>query len=255
MEIEGVNVLGTPVARVTYESAFELVQQLARQSRPTAVCPANTHILSEARHDPTFARVLSKFDLVLPDGMPVVWAMNLRGAALADRVYGPYFMKYVLERTPRPWRHFFFGDTVEVLQVMKHAAAQLQPKIDIAGTLSPPFRSWTESDEAHFAQTINASAADFVWVALAGGRMERWIIANQWRYRRGVFLAVGDAFTLLSGRRPFAPKWMQRLGLTWLFRMLAEPRRLGPRYLRYNSLFVFYLLRELLFRKPDREGA
>jgi N-acetylglucosaminyldiphosphoundecaprenol N-acetyl-beta-D-mannosaminyltransferase len=245
-----INILGTSVARVTYQSAFEIVQDLAREARPTAVCPSNTHILSEARHDPEFARVMSKFDLVFPDGMPVVWAMNLRGAKLSDRVYGPYFMKYVLERTPRPWRHFFFGDTDEVLEALKHAAVQLQPNIDIVGAISPPFRAWTEADEAHFAQTINSAEPHFVWVALAGGRMEQWIVANQSRYYRGVFLAVGDAFTLLGGRRPFAPKWMQRLGLTWLFRMLGEPRRLGPRYLRYNSLFVFYLLRDWLLGPP-----
>jgi N-acetylglucosaminyldiphosphoundecaprenol N-acetyl-beta-D-mannosaminyltransferase len=252
MEIEKIKILGTPVARVTYESAFEIVQDLARESRPTAVCPSNTHILSEARHDPEFARVMSKFDLVFPDGMPVVWAMNLRGAGLSDRVYGPYFMKYVLERTPRPWRHFFFGDTEEVLKALERAATQLQPNIDIVGMISPPFRAWNESDEAQFAQTINAVAPDFVWVALAGGRMEQWIVGNQSRYHRGVFLAVGDAFTLLSGRRPFAPKWMQRLGLTWLFRMLAEPRRLGPRYFRYNSLFVYYLVRDAVFGPPAR---
>jgi N-acetylglucosaminyldiphosphoundecaprenol N-acetyl-beta-D-mannosaminyltransferase len=255
MEFETVNILGMPVARVNYESAFEIVQDLARQSRPTAVCPANTHIVSEARRDPSFACVMSKFDLVLPDGMPVVWAMNLRGADLSDRVYGPYLMKYVLERTPKPWRHFFFGDSDEVLEVLKRAAVQLQSNIHIAGSLSPPFRAWTEADEMQFAVTINSAEPDFVWVALAGGRMERWIVANQWRYRRGVFLAVGDAFTLLSGRRSFAPKWMQRLGLTWLFRMLKEPWRLGPRYLQYNSLFLYYLIRDSLLGPPSRQGV
>src|SRR2546423_8618945 len=105
MEQETVNVFGVRVARVTYQSAFENVQKLARESRPTAVCPSNTHILAEARHNPEFARVMSKFDMVLPDGMPVVWAMNLRGAGLSDRVSGPYLLKYALELTPPPCRH------------------------------------------------------------------------------------------------------------------------------------------------------
>jgi N-acetylglucosaminyldiphosphoundecaprenol N-acetyl-beta-D-mannosaminyltransferase len=239
---------------VTYQSALEIVQELAREPRPTAVCPANTHILAEARQEPDFARVMAKFDLVLPDGMPVVWALNLRGAGLSDRVYGPYFMKYVLQNTPRPWRHFFFGDTAECLEDLRRAAIKLQPDIEIVGTLSPPFREWTESDDAQFAQTISSAAPDFVWVALAGGRMEQWIIANQARYNRGVFLAVGDAFTLLSGRRPFAPKWMQRLGLTWLFRLLAEPRRLGPRYLKYNLMYLFYFLGEALRGRASNES-
>jgi N-acetylglucosaminyldiphosphoundecaprenol N-acetyl-beta-D-mannosaminyltransferase len=182
--------------------------------------------------------------------MPVVWALNLRGAGLSDRVYGPYFMKYAIQNAPHPWRHFFFGDTEQVLDGLKRAAIQLQPDIEIVGAISPPFRAWTESDEAQFAETINRANPDFVWVALPGGRMERWIVDNQPHYNRGVFLAVGDAFTLLSGRRPFAPSWMQRLGLTWLYRMISEPRRLGPRYLRYNSLFVYYLVRDWLLGPP-----
>ena len=125
---------------------------------------------------------------------------------------------------------------------LQQAMRRLQPDIEIVGALSPPFRVWNEADQKSFADTINAARPDFVWVALPGVRMEQWIIANQDRYNGGVFLAVGDAFTLLSNRRPFAPAWMQRFGLTWFYRLCADPRRLGPRYLRYNSLFVYYMI-------------
>src|SRR5262249_38151999 len=170
-----------------------------------------------------FARVMSKFDLVLPDGMPVVWALNLRGAGLSDRVYGPYFMRYAMQNAPRPWRHFFFCDAAAARDRLNRAAIQFQPDLDIVDAISPPFRAWTESDEVQFAETINRANPDFVWVALPGGRMERWIVDNQRHYNRGVFLAVGDAFTLLSGRRPFAPGWMQRLRLTWLYPLISQP--------------------------------
>jgi len=249
--IESIRVLGTSVACATYDSALERIKALAREPRPTAVCPSNTHILGEARHNPGFAAVLARFDLVLPDGMPVVWALNLRGAGLKDRVYGPYFMRHALRHTPRPWRHFFFGDSEECLIELQRALVELQPDIEIVGMLSPPFRPFTEADEVLFADIINRTDPDFVWVALPGVRMEQWIIDNQPRYRRGVFLAVGDAFTLLSGRRSFAPSWMQRMGLTWAYRLCREPLRLGPRYLRYNSIFVFYFLWDLV-RGRDR---
>jgi UDP-N-acetyl-D-mannosaminuronic acid transferase (WecB/TagA/CpsF family) len=85
--------MGTAVACATYDSALEHVTALAREPRPAAVCPSYTDILGEARHNPGFARVLARFDLVLADGMPVVWALNLRGAGLKDRIYGPYFMR------------------------------------------------------------------------------------------------------------------------------------------------------------------
>jgi len=251
--LPSIKVLGTPVACATYDSALEQIKTLAREPRATAVCPSNTHILGEARHNPEFARTLARFDLVLPDGMPVVWALNFLGADLKDRVYGPYFMQHALRNTARPWRHFFFGDSEECLAELRRILVGLQPNIEIVGMLSPPFRSFTETDETAFAETINRADPDFIWVALPGVRMERWIIDNQPGYRRGVFLAVGDAFALLSGRRSFAPAWMQRTGLTWLYRLSKEPLRLGPRYLCYHSMFVAYWLwdavRERLWKK------
>jgi N-acetylglucosaminyldiphosphoundecaprenol N-acetyl-beta-D-mannosaminyltransferase len=246
MAVKSIEVLGVPVACVTYDSALEHIKQLAGELRPAAVCPANTHILAEAQRDAAFADVMAKFDLVLPDGMPVVWALNYFRAGLHDRVYGPYIMRHTLKYTPRPWRHFFFGDSEECIAELRKVARQLQPEIEIVGSISPPFRLFTEEDEAAFAEIINSAAPDFVWVALPGVRMERWIIENQPLYKHGVFLAVGDAFTLLSGRRKFAPAWMQRTGLTWLFRLMAEPGRLAPRYLKYNLLFVFYFLKSIL---------
>jgi N-acetylglucosaminyldiphosphoundecaprenol N-acetyl-beta-D-mannosaminyltransferase len=248
-----IQILGVPVAVASYESALERVKALAKQPRPTAVCPANTHILAEARHNREFAQ--TRFDLILPDGMPIVWALNRSGAKLRDRVYGPYFMRHTLRHTPRPWRHFFFGDSEACLADLSRVAKELQPDIEIAGAISPPFRDLTEQDEASFAESINRAEPDFVWVALPGVRMERWIISNQARFKRGVFLAVGDAFTLITGRRPFAPPWMQRFGMTWLYRLSHEPKRLGPRYLRYNALYVYYTFLDLIgHRQPVNAG-
>jgi N-acetylglucosaminyldiphosphoundecaprenol N-acetyl-beta-D-mannosaminyltransferase len=246
-----IRILGVPVAVATYDSALDRVKVLASQPRPTAVCPANTHILAEARHNPQFARILGKFDLVLPDGMPIVWALNRSGANLTDRVYGPYFMRHALRNTPRPWRHFFFGDCDSCLADLRRVSKELQPDIEIVGSMSPPFGNFTEQDEESFAAAINRAEPDFIWVALPGVRMEQWIVANQKRYKRGVFLAVGDAFTLLTGRRPFAPPWMQRAGLTWMYRLSHEPSRLGPRYVRYNLLYLYYTLLDRLGNRPS----
>ena len=240
--IRTIKILGLPVACATYDSALERLKELAHEPRATTVCPSNTSIFAEARHNPDFAQVMAGFDLVLPDGMPVVWALNCFGAGLSDRVYGVYLMRHALQHAPRPWRHFFFGDTEACLADLRRAAIQMQPDIEIVGMISPPFRTLTEDDEASFAEAINQAAPDFIWVALPGERAARWIIANRARYRRGVFLAVGDAFRLLSGRGRIAPAWMQRCGLGWMFRLANEPARLGPRYLKYNSFFLFYLL-------------
>ena len=249
-------ILGTPVAVVDYESAIAESRRLAAEPRPAAVAASNTHIISLARHRRDFGDVMRKFDLVLPDGMPLRWSLNTKGAKLTDRVYGPYFMEKMIRATPNPWRHFFFGGTEETLEALASHLREIQPEIDIAGALSPPFRAWTEEDETEFARVIADSKADFIWVALGGERQERWIIDNLKRHTRGVFFAVGDAFVLLAGQRAYAPAWMQRLGITWAYRLWQEPRRLWRRYTQFNSLFLFYTVRDALLGTPDgRHGG
>ena len=243
-------ILGTPVAVVDYDSAIAESRRLAGEDRPAAVAASNTHIVALARHRPDFGEVMRSFDLVLPDGMPLRWSLNAQGAKLTDRVYGPYFMEKMIRATPRPCRHFFFGGTEETLQALTAHLRESQPDIEIAGTLSPPFREWTEEDEEEFARVIAASGADFVWVALGGERQERWIAGNLRRHARGVFFAVGDAFVLLAGQRSFAPGWMQRLGITWAYRLWQEPRRLWRRYTQFNSLFLLYTMRDAIFGTP-----
>ncbi len=237
---KSVEVLGVGLMATDYHGAVGLVAELAKREKPGTVTACNTHLVALARHQPDFGRVLGGFDLLLPDGMPLIWSMRRNGADLQDRVYGPYFMEEALKNLPRPWRHFFFGGTESCLRQLSEAARQIQPDVEIVGTLSPPFRVWTEKDEEGFAETIRKSGADFIWVALGGDRQERWVAKNLPRYSRGVFIAVGDAFELLAGRRAFAPAGMQKAGLTWLYRLWQEPRRLFPRYLKFNSLFLFY---------------
>jgi exopolysaccharide biosynthesis WecB/TagA/CpsF family protein len=235
-----VEVLGMGLQATDYAGGVKLLEELAHREKPGMVAACNTHLVALARHRADFGVVLGKFDLLLPDGMPLVWSIRRKGVGLKDRVYGPYFMMEALKLLPRPWKHFFFGGTESCLRELTVSARQAQPEVEIVGTLSPPFRAWTEKDEEEFASVIRNSGADFIWVALGGDRQERWIEKNLKRHSKGIFLAVGDAFELLAGRRAFAPRWMQKAGLTWLYRLWQEPRRLFPRYFKYNSLFLYY---------------
>ena len=250
MHLRSLPILGTPVHCATYDSGLDEVKRLAAQEVPAAVSACNTHLIALARKDPSFGETMRGFDLVLPDGYPLVWQLNRAGAKLRDRVYGPYFMRHVLRHTPRPFRHFFFGGSEDCLLRLKATALEIQPGLEIAGTFSPPYRDWSEEDEQRFAEMIASAQADFIWVALGGERQERWILKNLPRHSRGVFFAVGDAFELLAGSRPFAPTWMQRAGLTWLYRLAQEPKRLFPRYVKFNSLFLYYLCRDRFLGTP-----
>lgn len=244
--IRRIELLGTPVDCLTYATAFEEACRLAKLDRATALAASNTHIISTARADPEFAAVMRRFDVVLPDGTPLVWLLNSRGAGLPDRVYGPYFMRYTLKNAPRPWRHFFFGGSQETLDRLCHNARLLNPDIEIAGALSPPFRAWSDDERQSFIDQINEARPDFIWVALGGERQERWIAEHLGKIRRGLMCAVGDAFALLAGERDFAPTTLQQAGLTWLYRLLQEPQRLFARYLKHNTLFITQCIADLI---------
>jgi N-acetylglucosaminyldiphosphoundecaprenol N-acetyl-beta-D-mannosaminyltransferase len=247
------SVIGLPTNCLDYDSAMAQAKAFIHRGAPSAIAFANTHIAVAARKDRKFGAAMDAFDLVLPDGMPLVWCLNRQGAGLKDRVYGPLFMEKMLASTPKPWKHFLFGGTAQCLEALQSNIRRRFPDVAVAGASSPPFRSWTEDDLASFAAVIRAAEPDFVWVALGGVRQETWIAENMHRFQNGVFLAVGDAFELLAGRSRMAPMWMQRAGLGWLFRLCHEPRRLWKRYLVYNTLFIGAILRASL--TPRQESA
>jgi len=242
------NVLGTPLQVTDYEGALRHVVRLTQGPCASLVAAANTHLVAEAAGNPEFAAVLRGFDLVLPDGMPLVWALRLDGFRISDRVYGPYFMEYVLKHAPARMRHCFFGGTLECLEKLRQRAKEMRPELRITDAISPPFGKWDEATETGLIERINRADADFVWVALGGVKQESWMAQNRQRFARGVFVGAGDAFALIAGLRNYAPAWMQRAGLTWLHRLVKEPGRLLRRYVRYNSRFVAALLAERLRR-------
>lgn len=246
-ELQSGRVLGCRISIETYESATTRLVEMVHSGAARLVAAANTHLVSEAQSDPEFAKILEGFDLVLPDGMPLVWALQLDGQAIRERVYGPYLMDYVIRYACSGLRHYFFGGTKECLEALRVRLIEARPELQIAGMVSPPFGQWDEVTEKRMIEEINHAGADFVWVALGGVKQERWIAANRGKFDRGVFMAVGDAFVLLAGMRSYAPDWMQRLGMTWLYRLAQEPRRLAGRYLKYNVQFVTAFLKERWF--------
>lgn len=236
------SVLGTPIAGVDDAGALEACARLARSGRPCAVSPGSVRTVLQARLDPAFRHAMERFDLVLPGGMPLVWVLNRRGARLRDRLYGPYFMRHVLEHAEPGTRHFFFGGTGETLAEWTESVRKSNPGAVIAGVCSPPLREWTEEDEEGFARQIRESGADYIWVAPGRVGPERWIAANLHRHSRGVFSAVGDV-PGTSRPRAALP--------AWLLQVLRDPVRRGWGPLRDALLFLYYLVRDGLM---GREG-
>ena len=214
-----IGLLGTPLALTDYATFAAFCVAAARESRPVAVEFVNTHIVALCRHDTAFRDVLRDYDHLVPDGMPLVWCLNLRGANLRDRVYGPTFMRKFLETAPAGSTHYLLGGSAECAARLREIFLARNPGLKFVGG----FHGRCGADgilegaaEAEVIAEINALAPDFIW--------------------------VGFAFDANAGLKPDAPAWMQRCGLTWLFRLASEPRRLLGRYVKYNSLFLFYLL-------------
>jgi N-acetylglucosaminyldiphosphoundecaprenol N-acetyl-beta-D-mannosaminyltransferase len=210
-----------------------------------AFCSVDTVV--QCQRNEELAAAVNDFELASPDGMPLVWLSNLGGVAEIERVDGPNSMLAICEQgVALRYRHFFYGSTEETLSALEGRLRALLPGIQIAGSISPPFRPVTEAENEEIAERINRAQPDIIWVGLGMPKQELWIAQNAWRLEAPVILAVGAAFGFTAGLVKRAPRWMQRSGLEWLFRFSQEPRRLWRRYLLGNPYFVWLVVRDFV---------
>jgi N-acetylglucosaminyldiphosphoundecaprenol N-acetyl-beta-D-mannosaminyltransferase len=240
------NVLGTGVSALTLDEARDLV--LAAQGRPRLgyVCLCTTHGLGEARRDPALRAIYNHSYLTTPDGMPLVWFGRRQGQKSLTRVYGPDLMMAVCDAgRSLGLRHYFYGGQPGVAELLRDQLSARFPDLQVVGTLTPPFRPLTETEFAGLRADIAAQKPDIVWVGLSTPKQERFMAGAWEQLDAGLLIGVGAAFDFHSGRVAQAPRWMQRSGLEWLFRLGTEPRRLAKRYLVYNTLFVLRAFAQL----------
>ncbi len=235
-------ILGCNIGEINYESATQLILGLARKRESYYVCVANVHMVMEAYDDAEFRQIVNAADLVTPDGMPLVWVMRLQGLRQQERVYGPALTQFVLEAANREGIPVgFYGSTPQTLEKLKRNVQQRYPSLKIAYLYAPPFRPLTPEEDEEVVRAINDSGTRILFVGLGCPKQERWMAAHKGRVQ-AVMLGVGAAFDFLAGVKPQAPRWMQRAGLEWLFRLASEPRRLWRRYLLNNPRFVLLVL-------------
>jgi exopolysaccharide biosynthesis WecB/TagA/CpsF family protein len=234
------NVLGILIGAVDYEAAVECVVRAARECRPFALSPLAVHGLMTGVLDREHKYRLNHFDLLVPDGQPVRWALNfLYRAQLRDRVYGPNLMLAVCSRAAQDGLGIYlYGSSTNVVSRLKEFLASRFPGLQIAGAEPSKFRRLSAEEKTDLATRIRKSGAAIVFVGLGCPRQEIW--AYEFRELLSMpILAVGAAFPFLAGQVPQAPKWMQDHGLEWLFRLWAEPRRLWRRYVLLNPAYLF----------------
>ncbi|HWH70561.1 MAG TPA: WecB/TagA/CpsF family glycosyltransferase [Candidatus Sulfotelmatobacter sp.] len=234
-----VNVLGVALSAINLDSATALVAQALEQKTRGYVCVSGVHGVSEAQSDPVLRQILNQACLNTPDGMPMVWMGRLQGFNDMDRVYGPDLMLRVCELSPaRGFTHFLYGGAPGVAEELKGRLEQRFPGLQIVGTYTPPFRPLTPEEGQDLAQRVAALKPDVFWVGLSTPKQERFMAQYWQKLDATLFFGVGAAFDFHAGRVRQAPRWMQRSGLEWLFRLGCEPRRLWKRYLKNNPLFL-----------------
>ena len=185
------------------------------------------------------------FDFFIPDGMPLIWMLNWHGAGMRDRVYGPTFMRYFIQNAPEPFTHYLAGGTPECGARLSKIIHEWNPTQKVVGNFHGRCQAdghLPPEEEGPFLEEINRLAPDFIWSCFGAPKQELWLHHYAGRVRRGVILTVGFAFDVNGGMKKDAPGWMQKYGMTWIYRLCSEPRRLGQRYIKFNSLFLFYLL-------------
>jgi exopolysaccharide biosynthesis WecB/TagA/CpsF family protein len=233
------DVLGFPVAAIDYEAAVERIVAAARGRQPMAVSALAVHGLMTGALDPVHRYRLNHFDLLVPDGQPVRWALRwLHGISLPDRVYGPELMRRLCRRAAvEGLPIFLFGGTREQLSALESSLRRRYPALIVAGVRSSQFRRVSADEQAAVARAITESGAAITFVGLGCPRQEVWAFEQRARLAMPV-VAVGAAFAFLAGLQPVAPRAMQDAGLEWLHRLLLEPRRLWRRYLLLNPAYL-----------------
>lgn len=244
-----VDVVGVGVDAVDYEAAVARIIDAAEQRRPYRVSALAVHGVMTAVDDPEHLARLDAFDLITPDGQPVRWAMNwLHHAGLPDRVYGPDLTLDVCRAAvERDLSVYFYGSTTDTLDHLEQRLPTVVPGLRIAGTRSSRFGRSTPEELDSIAADIRATGASICFVGLGCPRQEVFVYENAERLSMPC-LAVGAAFDFHAGLQNEPPAWVQRAGLQWLQRLVADPRRLWRRYLILNPRYSVRVAQQRLGR-------
>lgn len=237
-----------PLAISAYDEVLDWMQATIESgTRGYLTAAAVNLVVSALDHPCTRAAVLDA-TLAVPDGQPLVWALRLLGHRGATRVYGPELMARFCARAARTGTSIYLygGRSPEALRLLESRLRQRFEGLRIAGGFSPPFRELTSPERERVAQEINASGAQVVWVGTGQPKQERWMHHMRPLLDAPLLVGVGAAFDFHAGIVPQAPRWMQRSGLEWAYRLVREPRRLWRRYATQNPRFVAGFARQYI---------
>jgi N-acetylglucosaminyldiphosphoundecaprenol N-acetyl-beta-D-mannosaminyltransferase len=240
--IKPVNLQGIKFLSVGIEEALQEVVQYIPKKNGDYFCFANIHVVMESHKDRSFQHILNQSAANFPDGMGVAWTLKFLGHRFNDRVRGADFMlKLCSYAAENNLKIFFYGNTEETTGILKEKLKSLFPKINIVGSISPPFRPITKEEDENYVKQINDADTDILFISLGAPKQEKWMAEHKGRIK-AVQFGVGAAFSFITGKVKDAPRWMQKKGLEWFFRLPQQPKKTIYRM----SLVPEFLIRTLI---------
>jgi N-acetylglucosaminyldiphosphoundecaprenol N-acetyl-beta-D-mannosaminyltransferase len=242
-----VDVLGVPLGLIDYNRTLDWIDATVDTRGGGYICVCNVHTVMASAEDPELRSALLGSSINVPDGQPLVWALNLLGHPLSDRVYGPELMARSCERAATTGQRLYLygGRNQGALVQLALNLRQRYPGIKIVGGYSPPHRPLSNEERRAVIKEINGSRADVAWIGIGVPKQEKWMAQMRGDLETPVLVGVGAAFDFHAGLVPQAPAKIQDLGLEWAYRLAHEPRRLAGRYVRYNPRFVYAFAQQL----------
>lgn len=243
-------ILGAKINELTVLRTIEIMHDWIIKNEKKYIVLTGAHGIIEMQSDIELREINNTADLVTPDGMPEVWLGKLKGCKNIEKVYASDIMEVSFKISAiRGYRHFFYGGTEGVAEKLKSVLEVKYPGIAVVGTYFPPFRPLTATEKTSVIAQINSSGADIVWCGLGCPKQDKWMKEFRPFLESQVLIGVGAGFDFLSGVKPLAPKWIQKSGFEWLYRVFSEPKRLLKRFSKVVPLFI--ILNILEFIKGD----
>ena len=248
MDTKTVNILGTGFSRVNMENVLKVIEEYIGKNEKVQVCVANAYSLVLMQEDEEFKNITNSARLVVSDGKPVIWISRLYGEPIPERVAGPDLVyEFSKISAKKGYRLFFLGSNPVTLGKMVQNLKKIFPSLRVAGVYSPPFKKqFSEREDEKMMALINRVKPDVLFVGLGAPKQERWIWEHKEKLRVPVSIGIGAAFDFIAGTVKRAPKWMQKYGLEWFFRLFQEPGRLWKRYLIGNPIFIWLVVKEFI---------
>ena len=238
-----VNILGVGISPVNISQAVDTITKWVETKQKNYVCVTPAHGIMDCQQDGSLRRIFNGSGLTTPDGMSIVWILNLLGYRNVNRVYGPDLMQSVCKYSSdnEKYTHFLYGGLEGVPEKLARELTQVHPNLNIVGAYSPPFGPIPHDEDKKIVDRINVLSPDIIWIGISTPKQERWMASHIDLLNASVIIGVGAAFDFLSGTKHQAPRWMQRYGLEWLFRLFNEPKRLWRRYILYPYFLILVI--------------